>query len=75
MTNEDEQYKKDMEFFEEILARDGYSHELDGWENDPEFWDEPCPRCGAKSHIVADWPYCLECDWDSLHDPSYQRPY
>ncbi len=30
-----------------------------------------CPRCGLNSKVNSDFPYCMECNWDSLHDPSW----
>ena len=29
-----------------------------------------CPRCHSKSKILSGHPYCPDCDWDSLEDPS-----
>lgn len=32
-----------------------------------------CPRCGATAHITGNAPYCLDCNWDSLTDPFYEK--
>ncbi len=29
-----------------------------------------CPRCHSKSKILSGHPYCSDCNWDSLEDPS-----
>lgn len=31
-----------------------------------------CPRCQAKAKILSGSPYCPDCNWDSLEDPSYK---
>lgn len=36
------------------------------------YWNELCPRCGNESKILCGAPYCLHCNWDSLHDPTYE---
>ena len=33
---------------------------------------EPCPRCEMKSKVDGQFPYCMECNWDSLKDPGWQ---
>ena len=30
-----------------------------------------CPRCGARAKVNTQFPYCVDCNWDSLHDPSW----
>lgn len=30
-----------------------------------------CPRCHSRSKILSGHPYCPDCNWDSLEDPSY----
>jgi hypothetical protein len=32
-----------------------------------------CPRCGGKSKLNTQFPYCMDCNWDSLHDPSWNH--
>lgn len=32
-----------------------------------------CPRCGATTHVAGDAPYCSDCNWDSLTDPTYEK--
>jgi hypothetical protein len=29
-----------------------------------------CPRCHSRSKILSGYPYCPDCNWDSLEDPS-----
>ena len=30
-----------------------------------------CPRCATRGMVNARFPYCMGCNWDSLHDPSW----
>lgn len=30
-----------------------------------------CPRCAEHSKVNARFPYCMECGWDCLSDPSW----
>lgn len=30
-----------------------------------------CPRCHSRSKILSGYPYCSDCNWDSLEDLSY----
>lgn len=32
-----------------------------------------CPRCGEHSKVNALFPYCMDCNWDSLKDPSWSH--
>lgn len=32
-----------------------------------------CPRCRSKTKISSGHPYCPECNWDSLSDPSFTQ--
>lgn len=32
-----------------------------------------CPRCGSRSKVNSQFPYCMDCNWDSLHDPSWSH--
>jgi len=32
-----------------------------------------CPRCGAIANILDNYPYCSDCNWDSLSDPTYKK--
>jgi hypothetical protein len=36
----------------------------------PNGYKHQCPRCEAKTRISGKHPYCSECNWDSLTDPS-----
>lgn len=33
-----------------------------------------CPRCESKVRISGKHPYCPDCNWDSLTDPSMEGP-
>ncbi len=35
------------------------------------FYHARCPRCNARSKVLSGHPYCQDCNWDSLEDPSY----
>ena len=30
-----------------------------------------CSRCGCKSIVNSDFPYCMDCNWDSLTDEGW----
>ena len=30
-----------------------------------------CPRCEQRTKVNVRFPYCMECNWDSLKDPSW----
>lgn len=30
-----------------------------------------CPRCQVRTCVISGHPYCQDCNWDSLTDPSY----
>lgn len=32
-----------------------------------------CPRCCATTTITGSDPYCSDCNWDSLTDPTYEK--
>lgn len=32
-----------------------------------------CPRCRARAKVLAGYPYCPDCSWDSLEDLSYLK--
>ncbi len=32
-----------------------------------------CPRCQARTKMLSGQPYCPDCYWDSLEDPSYSK--
>ncbi len=32
-----------------------------------------CPRCGEHSKVNTRFPYCTECNWDALQDPSWSH--
>ena len=32
-----------------------------------------CHRCRTVSKVNSKFPYCLECNWDSLNDPSWSH--
>lgn len=32
-----------------------------------------CPRCGCIARLITADPYCMECNWDSLTDLTYER--
>jgi ribosomal protein L37E len=38
-------------------------------ENRPQL--KVCTRCEARSFVNARFPYCMDCGWDSLEDPSW----
>ncbi len=29
-----------------------------------------CPRCHGRTRVSSGHPYCMDCNWDSLTDPS-----
>lgn len=32
-----------------------------------------CRRCRAVTYVVGPYPYCTECNWDSLSDMSCEK--
>lgn len=32
-----------------------------------------CPRCRMRTKLLSGYPYCPDCCWDSLEDPSFDR--
>ena len=29
-----------------------------------------CPRCQIRTRVLSGYSYCMDCNWDSLTDPS-----
>lgn len=63
-----ESFENNFEVIEELLnseiLKGGKTTFLNSYQH-------KCPRCTEKSLVTSKFPYCLECNWDSLTDLTF----
>ncbi len=72
-----EQIENEIEVLDELLEHEEILRERErnriGVRTMNDNFHEKCPRCQAKVKISSRHPYCPDCNWDSLTDPSNIR--